>query len=51
MTREADEDGMVRLGDIVICSQKLKAEVELTKKEIKVIMAEWMDHGVENLLI
>jgi probable rRNA maturation factor len=50
MSREPDEDGMIRLGDVVICTQKLKYEVEFQKKSLKEVLKEWMAHGVENLL-
>jgi probable rRNA maturation factor len=50
MSREADADGYIRLGDVVICTQKLKYEAVFQKKSVKEIMTEWMIHGVENLL-
>lgn len=50
MSKEADSDGMVRLGDVVICTQKLKYEVRFQKKNLEVILKEWMVHGVENLV-
>jgi rRNA maturation RNase YbeY len=51
MSREADSDGLVRLGDIVICTQKLKAETKFLGKNLGMVMDEWMKHGVENLLM
>jgi len=50
MNREKSADGYIRLGDVVICTQKLKYEAEYQKKDIEVILDEWMVHGVENLL-
>jgi rRNA maturation RNase YbeY len=50
MSREKDADGVVRLGDIVICTQKLKYEVEFQKKGLEEVLYEWLVHGVENLL-
>jgi len=45
-----DEDGKIRLGDIVICTQKLKYEVEFQKSNLENILHQWLVHGVENLL-
>jgi len=50
MSRVPDDDGMIRLGDVVICTQKLKYEVRFQKKNLEVILKEWMVHGVENLV-
>jgi rRNA maturation RNase YbeY len=50
MSKTKDADGKVRLGDIVICTQKLKYEVKFQKKSLKKILDEWLVHGVENLL-
>lgn len=50
MSQEPDEDGMIRLGDVVICTQKLKYEVVFQKKSFEEVLKEWMVHGVENLL-
>lgn len=47
---EKDEDGIIRLGDIVICTEKLKYEVGFQKKSLEEILEEWMIHGVENLI-
>lgn len=51
MSKEADVDGKVRLGDIVICTQKLKYEVKYQKSTIEKILYDWLVHGLENLLI
>lgn len=50
MNRIADSDGYIRLGDIVICTQKLKYEEKFLKKRREIILEEWLRHGVENLL-
>ena len=51
LSLEKDADGITRLGDIVICTQKLKYEAVFLQKNQKVILEEWLLHGVENLLI
>ncbi|HNY04189.1 MAG TPA: rRNA maturation RNase YbeY [Candidatus Woesebacteria bacterium] len=50
MSKVADKDGYTRLGDIVICTQKLKYEARYFKKNINEILDQWLLHGVENLL-
>jgi probable rRNA maturation factor len=50
MNKEESHDGLVRLGDIVICSQKLKYEVEYQKSTLERVLYEWLLHGVDNLL-
>jgi len=50
MNKEKDADGYIRLGDIVICTEKLKYEVKFLKKSQEKILGEWLIHGVENLL-
>lgn len=50
MSFNKDADGMIRLGDIVICTQKLKYEVKFQKSTLKKILYEWLVHGVENLM-
>ena len=50
MSKEEDVDGKIRLGDIVICTQKLKYEVEFQKSTLEKVLYEWLIHGVENLL-
>lgn len=49
MSKEADEEGVIRLGDIVICTQKLKYEVKFQKSTLEKILYDWLVHGVENL--
>jgi rRNA maturation RNase YbeY len=51
MSTEADGDGMMRLGDIVICTQKLKYEAVFQHKSRKAVLEEWVRHGLENLLM
>ena len=50
MSKEKDIDGKIRLGDIVICTQKLKYEVKFQKSSLEKVLYEWLIHGVENLL-
>lgn len=50
MSKVADADGYIRLGDVVICTEKLKYEVEFLRKSRGEIIGGWMKHGVENLL-
>jgi len=51
MSKVADEDGMIRLGDIVICTQKLKFEAKFQNKTTEMILNDWIEHGVDNLLM
>ena len=51
MSKEKDVDEKIRLGDIVICTQKLKYEVVFQKSTLEKVLYEWLVHGVENLLI
>lgn len=50
MNRTKDEDGFIRLGDIVICTEKLKYEAKYFKKNINEILDDWLVHGIDNLL-
>jgi probable rRNA maturation factor len=50
MSRKLDADGWLRLGDIVICTQKLKYEMKFLKKSLEEVLDLWLVHGVENLL-
>jgi rRNA maturation RNase YbeY len=50
MSQKKDADGKIRLGDIVICSQKLKYEVKFQKSSLEKVLYEWLVHGIENLL-
>ncbi|MCW1948948.1 MAG: rRNA maturation RNase YbeY [Candidatus Shapirobacteria bacterium] len=51
MSTKKDVDGKIRLGDIVICTQKLKYEVKFQNSTLEKVLYEWLVHGVENLLI
>jgi len=51
-SRNEDPDGWVRLGDVVICTDKLKEEAKLVSnknRSIYEILEEWIEHGVNNL--
>ena len=50
MSKEKDIDGKIRLGDIVICTQKLKYEVKFQKSDLETVLYSWLVHGIENLL-
>jgi len=50
MSKEKDIDGKIRLGDIVICTQKLKYEVKFQKSTLEKILYDWLIHGLDNLL-
>jgi len=50
MSKKTDADGKIRLGDIVICTQKLKYEVKFQKSNLDTVLYSWLIHGVENLL-
>lgn len=50
MSKDKDTDGVVRLGDVVICTQKLKYEVRFQKKDLKTVLYAWLVHGIDNLL-
>lgn len=50
MSKKIDVDGKIRLGDIVICTQKLKYEVLFQKSNLDTVLYSWLIHGIENLL-
>jgi len=50
MSQQRDIDGKIRLGDIVICTQKLKYEVDFQNSTLEKVLYEWLVHGVENLM-
>lgn len=50
MSKEPDKDGKIRLGDIVVCTQKLKYEVIYMRKTVEIILDEWMKYAVGNLI-
>lgn len=50
MSKEKQIDGFIKLGDVVICTQKLKYEAMFQKKKLEEILEFWLLHGVDNLL-
>lgn len=50
MSKKADVDGKIRLGDIVICTQKLKYEIVFQKSNLDTVLYSWLIHGIDNLL-
>jgi rRNA maturation RNase YbeY len=50
MSKKKDADGWIHLGDIVICTQKLKYEIKFQKSTLEKVLFDWLVHGVENLL-
>ncbi|MBP9817548.1 rRNA maturation RNase YbeY [Candidatus Shapirobacteria bacterium] len=50
MDKVKSVDGLIHLGDIVICTQKLKYEVKFQKSTLDKVLFDWLVHGVENLL-
>ena len=50
MSKEKNVDGKIYLGDIVICTQKLKYEIKFQKSSLDTVLYSWLVHGVENLL-
>lgn len=50
MSFDKSVDGLIRLGDIVICTQKLKYEVNFQNSTLEKVLYGWLVHGVENLM-
>ena len=50
MSTSPDVDGKIWLGDIVVCTQKLKYEVKFQKSSLERILTDWLRHGLDNLL-
>lgn len=50
MSKKEDIDGLIRLGDVVICTQKLKYEAKFQRKKVEEVLDEWIKHGIDNLL-
>lgn len=50
MSKDKDADGRIRLGDVVICTQKLKYEVKFQESDLNTILYDWLLHGIDNLL-
>ena len=44
-----DSDGLRRLGDIVICNEKLKYEADFLGKDIYLVLVDWLRHGMKAL--
>lgn len=51
MDKTKSNDGLIHLGDIVICTQKLKYEVLFQKSTTAKVLESWLLHGIENLLM
>jgi rRNA maturation RNase YbeY len=49
MSQKKDVDGRIRLGDIVICTQKLKYEINFQKSNLDTVLYSWLIHGIDNL--
>lgn len=49
LSLEKDEDGVVRIGDVVICWPLLQAEMIRENKSFWKVMEEWLRHGIGNL--
>lgn len=47
---DRDRDGLRRLGDIVICNEKLKYEAVFLKSGIYRVLRDWLRHGMEALV-
>ena len=50
MSREKDSDGVVRLGDVVICWPLLQKEMIIENKSFEEVVESWLRHGIGNLL-
>jgi rRNA maturation RNase YbeY len=50
MSTMPDADGRIRLGDIVICTRKLKYEVKFQQSSMEKVVEDWLRHGLDNLL-
>lgn len=49
MSKKPDEEGKIRLGDIVICTEKLKYEIKYQKSNLEDVLYQWLLHGIDNL--
>lgn len=49
-SKEKDVDGVVHLGDVMICTPLLKAETVVQKQTWEEVLYSWFDHGIGNLL-
>jgi len=50
LNSDRDGDGLMRLGDVVICNEKFKYEVKFSGKKTDEVLEEWLRHGVEGLI-
>lgn len=48
---DRDGDGLMRLGDIVICNEKLRYESEHEKKGVYAVLGDWLEHGMRGLRV
>jgi len=51
LDKTLSEDGLIHLGDIVICTYKLKYEVKFQNSSLKKVLSRWLSHGIDNLLM
>jgi len=49
LTGDRDGDGLRRLGDIVICNERLRFEVRAGNKDVYAVLTDWLEHGLEGL--
>ncbi len=47
---DRDKDGLRRLGDMVICNEKLRYEAVFLKSGIYRVLLDWLRHGMEALV-
>lgn len=50
MSKEADVNGVVLLGDVVICWPLLQQEMIMENKSFWEVMEAWLRHGIGNLM-
>jgi rRNA maturation RNase YbeY len=50
MSKEKDEDGWIRLGDIMLCWELVLKDTRKFNKSVAEILTEWAEHGIGNLL-
>ena len=50
MSKNADEDGYIHLGDIMICVPLFVKEMKKYHKTEQDVVSEWLAHGIGNLL-
>lgn len=47
---EKGPDGQLRLGDVMICFPKARAEARKRERLVIEIIREWLEHGISNLI-